>query len=387
MAQKRGHNEGSIYKRKNGTWRAQVTLQGKRLSYNANTKKEAHEWIKKTLAQIDTGLSHQNAHVTVKSFMTDWLINIESTLRPNTIRQYRIVTELYIIPGLGNIKLKDLKPEHIQHRYNEMVRQGKGLRTIQVTHAVIHRALELAVKLGIISRNPDDATSPPRPKQKEMQFLDQSQVQQLLITARMKNDPYSHLYHLAVSTGMRQAELLGLMWPDLDWEKKTLQIQRQLTLKKGGGFELSTPKTKAGKRTIILGQASLESLRKHQQEQFNLMKKAEKKWQENDLIFTTSIGTSIDKYNLIKTFKKLLKDAGLPNIRFHDLRHTAATMMLNNGIPVIVVSKRLGHSKPSITLDVYGHLIPGKQQEAAELMDELLTPIQFDMAPQSKIAP
>ncbi|MDX9865925.1 MAG: site-specific integrase, partial [Anaerolineaceae bacterium] len=147
----------------------------------------------------------------------------------------------------------------------------------------------------------------------------------------------------------------------------------------GGGFELTAPKTRAGVRRINLGKNTLKVLREHRQEQFLEMQAAGIHWQEQDLIFTSNIGTPMDRSNLRWFFKKLLKDAGLPNIRFHDLRHTAASLMLNNGIPLIIVSRRLGHAQPSITLDVYGHLIPGKQQEAASLMDDLLTPIQIEI--------
>lgn len=226
-------------------------------------------------------------------------------------------------------------------------------------------------------RNPDDATTSPKPLPQEMQFLDENQAQQFLVTAKMKNDRFYVLYYLAIATGMRQGELLGLKWIDLGWEQGFLQVQRQFTKKKGGGFELTSPKTKAGIRRIDVGKATLNILRAHRQEQFNLMVAVGEDWNGQDLIFSTQIGTPLDRDNLRKHFKRLLKDAGLPEIRFHDLRHTAASLMLNNGVPVIVVSRRLGHAKPSVTLDVYGHLIPSKQKEAASLMDQLLTPVQI----------
>lgn len=377
MAKKRGHNEGSIYQRKNGSWRAMVTVEGKRLSHNAETKREAHAWVRKTLAQVDSGLTYQNAQITLEKFMKDWLIGIESTLRPKTIRQYQQITHQHILPWLGKTKLKDLKPGQIQYRYNQMVKQGKGLRTIQLTHSVLHRALVHAVKLGVIPRNPDDATTPPKPIQKEMKFFDQNQVHQLFITAKEKNNKHYALYYLAISTGLRQAEILGLKWADLDWDKRSLKIQRQAIQLKGGGFDFAIPKTKAGKRKIILGLDACNILQEHRQKQFQLMQAAGENWQDHDLIFTSEVGTPVDKYNLLKSFKKLLRNAGLPEIRFHDLRHTAASLMLNHNIPVIVVSRRLGHARPSITLDIYGHLIPGKQEEVAVLMDELLSPIEI----------
>ena len=212
-----------------------------------------------------------------------------------------------------------------------------------------------------------------------MRFLDENQVQQFMIVAKAQNDRFFTLYYLAISTGMRQGELLGLKWADLDWEKGELTVCRQLTKKKGGGFELTSPKTKAGIRQISLGSNALDILREHRKAQQLERQAAGVHWQDQGLVFTSSIGTPIDRSNMRLFFKALLKDAGLPDIRFHDLRHTAASLMLNNGIPLMIVSRRLGHAQPSITLDVYGHLIPAKQQEAASLMDDILTPISIQI--------
>ena len=213
-----------------------------------------------------------------------------------------------------------------------------------------------------------------------MLFFDENQAQQLLLTAKVTNDRFSALYHLAIATGMRQGELLALKWSDIDWEFSSLQVQRQLSKNKGGGFTFTAPKTKSGTRRIDLGRTTLEVLKEHQQNQFEEIIASEDAWQDHNLVFPSSIGTPLDRDNLRRRYKKLLKKAGLPEIRFHDLRHTAASLMLNNNIPVIVVSRRLGHAQPSITLDVYGHLIPTKQQEVASLMDQLLTPIQIQIS-------
>ena len=380
MAKKRGNNEGSIYKRNNGTWRVMVTVQGRRLTYTAKTKSEGQSWIRQMLVEIDNGLTYESTQVSVEKFMEDWLISMEPSIRYNTFEQYSQVTRQHILPSLGKFQLRDLKPEHIQQLYNQMVKKERGLRTVQLVHSVLHRALVHAVKLGLISRNPDDATTPPKPKLKEMQFLDENQVQQLLITAQVRNDRFYALYYLAIATGMRQGELLGLKWLDLDWEQGFLQVKRQLSRKKGGGFELTAPKTRSGVRRIDLGENTLQVLRKHRQQQFIKMQMVGEKWQDNDLVFPSEIGTVINRANLLKMFKSLLKEAGLPSIRFHDLRHTGASLLLNNGIPVMIVSRRLGHARPSITLDIYGHLIPGKQKEVAMLMDQLLTPIPFEIS-------
>jgi len=261
-----------------------------------------------------------------------------------------------------------------------MVGNVRGLRTVQLTHSVFHRALNDAMKLGLISRNPDGLTNPPKPMAKEMSFFDEGQAQKFLFSAH--DDPNFAIFHMAIAAGLRQAELLGLKWSDLFWEKMYLQVQRQVTKKRGGGYEFTSPKTRSGTRRVDLGKMTIKILREHQQAQFQKTKVAGDNWQDQDLIFTSKIGTPTDRDNLRKQFKKLLRKAGLPDIRFHDLRHTAASLMLNSGVPVIVVSKRLGHARPSITLDIYGHLIPSKQQEAAAIMDEILSPVSIEISPE-----
>ncbi len=183
------------------------------------------------------------------------------------------------------------------------------------------------------------------------------------------------LLHLAASTGMRQMEILGLKWSDLDWIKKTLKVERQLV--RGEGVQFSQPKTRHGRRIVVLGDRTIENLRRQYDRQNGARRKFGESWSKHGLIFTSANGSPIHFRVLMRYFKNLLKAAGLPEIRFHDLRHTAASQMLNHGIPVIVVSRRLGHARPSITLDIYGHLIPGMQEEAALMIDDLITPVEF----------
>ncbi len=186
-------------------------------------------------------------------------------------------------------------------------------------------------------------------------------------------------YHLAIKTGLRMGELLGLKWTDLDWNRGTIRVQRQVQRVTGQGMVFMSPKTNAGRRTIPLGVETLSILREHRTKQQDERETAGNRWQDYDLIFPSSIGTPQSPSNLLKAFKSELKCAGIPVIRFHDLRHTAASLMLNQGVPPFVVSKILGHSKPSTTMDIYGHLIPLMHEGVGNLMDELLTPIPVEM--------
>jgi integrase len=170
-----------------------------------------------------------------------------------------------------------------------------------------------------------------------------------------------------------------LKWSDLDWIKKTLTVQRQLRREHRNNDYFTIPKSKAGRRTILLGEKAIEILHEHWDLQDQERRIAGRRWKENDLIFTSSIGTPMDQFNLYHTFREFIHSVGLPEIRFHDLRHTAASLMLNHGIAPIIVSKRLGHSKVSITLDIYGHLMSEMQSEAADLMDELITSVPIEL--------
>jgi integrase len=285
----------------------------------------------------------------------------------------------HIIPTLGSLRLKDLHAERIQRLYIQKTQEGCGDRTIKMIHSVLHSSLKKAVRLGMLGRNPTDAVTPPRYEHEEMRFYDEAQVNQFLFAA--KGNRNEALYYLAVTTGLRQSELLGLKWSDLDWVKKTLSVQRQLRREFKQGDYFTTPKTKAGKRTIVLGEKTIEILHEHWDLQNQERRFAGGRWKENDLIFTSSIGTPMDQRNLYHTFREFIHSVGLPEIRFHDLRHTAASLMLNHGIAPIIVSKRLGHSKVSITLDIYGHLMSEMQNEAADLMDELITSVPIELHP------
>lgn len=372
MARKRGNNEGSIHKLPNGRWRGQVLHEGHRLSKVFPTQRECQEWVRVTRNQIDDGMTYISTQITLDEYMQGWLTNAKTTKRQSTWLHYEELHRIYISPNSGGIKLKDLRAEHIQRLYNKLVGEGIGIHTIRKIHAVLHSALQQAVKIGSINHNPASLIDPPRKPTREMAILNESQVSQMLVTA--KGHRWEALYHLAVVTGMRESELLGLKWTDLDWIRKYMKVERQLQRPAGNGVVFISPKTGYGKRSVALGERTIEILRHHYERQQGERLSAGDTWVESGLIFTSSIGTPIHQRNILRDFKTLLKQAGLPPIRFHDLRHTAASLMLNHGVSVIVVSRRLGHARTSITMDVYGHLIPSMQTEAAELIDALVIP-------------
>jgi integrase len=376
MARKRGQNEGSIFKRKDGLWAAQVTIQGRHVSKYFKTQREARDWVTETRLQIDGGLTLTGAQVGLDTYLREWLEAHKLRVRPKTAFQYNQILEQHIIPTLGRLKLKDLRPEHIQNLYSLKIKAGISERTVLMIHAVIHRALEQAMKLGLVGRNAADAVTRPRFKRKEMKTLNDSQVRSFLsLLTGTRNDAF---FWVAISTGLRQGELLGLKWADLDWRNRSIHVQRQVQRLAQGGLGFSEPKSDAGNRSVVLGKAVMEKLRAHIAIQDMEKSFAGKSWQEFDLIFPSTKGTPLDHRNIFRTFKDLLKQAGLPDIRFHDLRHTAATLMFKQGVHPKVVQERLGHSDIALTLNTYSHVMPSMQDDAADLIDEILVPIKVD---------
>ncbi len=378
MAKRRGNNEGSVFQRSNGTWRAQVYLNGKRLSYTGKSQKECQAWIRNTRDKVDRGLTFEGSKMTLAQFLDEWVVSISSSRSNKTVEQYSWVIEKRILPFIGDVKLKDLGPDRVQHFYHHLLSQERlSNHAVNHTHRVLRTSLNQAVKLGLIIKNPCSATTPPKPEKHEMQFLDEYQVQIFLNSARKMQSRFYAYFFLAIHTGMRTGELLGLKWRDINWDKKSLLVQRQVQHPKGGGYIFTKLKSKSSQRSIALGDQAIEVLKQQRSSIIKLEKVKDKDWDDLDLVFPSSVGTPLMRKRLRDNFYLVLEEAGLPRIRLHDLRHTAASLLLNHGVPVLIVSKRLGHSKPSITMDVYGHVIPTIQEGAAHLMDELMSPIEI----------
>ena len=252
MARKRAHNEGCIYFRKErNEWCAQISLNGKRLTRYWKTQRECRDWVRSTLTQIDGGLTIDGLRMTLKQYADSWLENKALSLRPNTIILYRKTLEQHIIPVLGKLILRDIQPAHIKRLYAFKKQEERGDRTIQLIHAVLHCLMKHAVREGILGKNPVDVIERPRTEQAEFQILNEEQCHQFLIAAA--DSPYEALYYLALTTGMRQGELLGLKWTDLDWNKSVLLVQRQLQRVEHEGCCPGTPQDQSRTQTDQVG--------------------------------------------------------------------------------------------------------------------------------------
>ncbi len=373
MAKRRSAGEGTINQLPSGSWRAQVSLKGKRLSHTAPNQQGARDWIRKIQAQIEQGLTYDDERTTLGKFLEGWLAIRKSQLRLATYEQYAWVSQIYLQPNLGKTRLKDLSSGQVQNFYDQLAKSGKGIRSIRVAHAVLHSCLVQAKNLGLIARNPTEFCKVPKQEKKDLNIWTEDQVIKFLgFVHGHKNE---HLYHLALATGMRRGELLGLKWEDVDWMHQKLLIKRQCFHPKGGGFLFQPPKTKLGKRSIRLGSGLIEHLRS-QLYNIDMMRKISKnKWREHDLVFPSILGSPQGADSLTHEFQDLIKASGLPSIRFHDCRHTAASIMLSHGIPPASVAEMLGHSM-AILLSTYTHFLPDTQDEAARLMDEITSPTQ-----------
>jgi integrase len=352
MAKKRGNNEGTVYKRQDGRWCAQVSLSGKRITKYAKTQRECHDWVREITNKIEHGMSFDATQLTLERFMQSWLDGKDLSIRQNTARNYRRYAEQDILPVIGKMRLQNILPAHVRQLYLRMQAEGKGSRTIQLVHATLHCALKQAVRERLIGYNPMDAVERPKVETKEFHIFTESQARTFLESA--SGHPYEALFYLALTTGLRKGELLGLMWDDVDWEKGTLRVERQLQQAYSSSAVLIPTKTKADRRHIKVGKVGIALLKEHREMQELQKALAGDSWKEHGMIFTTSIGTYIDQTKVSRAFKQILQQAGLPDIRFHDLRHTSISTLLENGTPVNTVQSRAGHSKASVTTEYGG---------------------------------
>lgn len=398
MAKKRGKNEGTIYLRSDGKYRAQISLDGHRMSHTAATHKECLDWIRDTSSQIDNGLTYDGAITTLADYLAGWLTIKSTEIEPATERQYRQISRDYILPQLGSKVLLQLRSSHIQALFIKHLNNGVSPRVVGLVHDVLRAALNDAIDLGLLTKNPTASAKKPKHQPREKRILDENQIQNLLLAAEAVQPEFLALYQLALTTGMRLGELLGTSWDDLDWDKGTLTIHRQLQRVSGVGLVLKPPKTAAGQRSLTLGSSTLEILQEHRKAHSQRQLCRDPDWGDSNLMFTQNSGAAWGPRQVQRAFKDLLAAAGIPNMRFHDLRHTAATHMIANGVDHLTVSRRLGHARASTTLDTYSHLVPWTQKKAAEVMDEITTPValpseitaskQSDLiAPQGVVAP
>jgi integrase len=363
-AKSRANGDGDVFPRRNA--KGEITSyrgayfgpDGKRRYVSGKTKTEARAALAKARADAAGGLVADAGRLTVADYLERWLNDsVRGSVKPATHESYERLVNKHVSPALERVKLSALTPAHLQSFYRAKLDEGLSPRTVQYLHVVTHRALKQALRWGLVARNIAEAVDPPKVHKKTVTPLSPEQTRVFLEVAH--GDRLEALYVLAVHTGMRQGELLALHWEDVDLEAGMLRVRGT--------------KTARSRRTVKLSQAAIEALRSHLTRQLREIDRVGSLWQENGLVFASEIGTPLNRHNLTqRSFKPLLRRAGLPEIRFHDLRHTCATILLSKGVHAKFVQELLGHATIAITLDTYSHVLPGMGGGTADAMDEAL---------------
>ncbi len=342
------------------------------------TRKEAEAALATTMAEANKGEYIEPSRMTVKDYLTKWLEDsVKHNNKKSTLVNYKYLLETHVFEEIGEIELGSLQPRHLQQLYSDKLQNGRvygegGLSatTVRRIHAVLRKALSTAVKWQLIRLNPADAVDAPKQSRKEMKCLTKEDVETFL--EAVQSDTYKVLYLVAIMTGMRRGEILGLRWQDVDLDNGQASIRQSYIALHDGSMHLDTTKTKGSERTVALSNSVVVALRRHKALQAAHQLKLGHAYKDYDLVFASEMGTPINASNLHRNFKQTLEKAGLPNIRPHDLRHTHATLMLQEGVHPKIVSERLGHSSIQITLDTYSHVLPNLQSEAAQKLDKAL---------------
>ncbi|HUG46951.1 MAG TPA: tyrosine-type recombinase/integrase [Candidatus Limnocylindria bacterium] len=348
------------------------------------TKKDAERLLVELLHDRDTGLERPVGRQTVGQYLERWLEDyVAPSLAPRTANDYRRVVRRVLIPALGSLELAALRPSHVQSLYSRLLREGRadgtgGLspRSVGIYHQVLHAALHHAVRWQLLPRNPADAVQRPSVPRRELLTLSPEQVSRLLAAA--DETPIGVLARMAVLTGMRRGELLGLRWRDLDLAAGLANIQQTAQRISGQGWVFRQPKTRLSRRSVALSPETVRMLSTHRKSQLEARLLAGSAYQDRDLVFATALGTPLEPGTIARTWYRVLTAAGVGHVRWHDLRHAHATLMLSAGVHPKVVSERLGHASVGITLDTYSHVLPGLQATAAAQLDTLLSPVEAE---------
>ena len=352
---RRSRGDGSIYRRKDGLWVARYEAAGKRKYLYGKTRKIVADKLREKLASGEANLNPQGDTLRVGEYLDRWLPTVKDTVKERTWRRHEEVVRLHLKPAIGKIKIRDLNPLDVQELYRMKLNLGFSPRTVQIVHTTLYKALKQAVRWSLISRNVTEAVMPPKSQKKDVRTLSSKEVRRLF--EAVKGQKFEALYVLAVTTGMRQGELLGLKWDDVDLAKGVLQVKRTIW-----AGQATPPKSAKGNRSVTLTRMAKEALKKHKE------RNGSAEW-----VFATRAGTPVSCHNLInRSWWPLLKDAGLPRIPFHNLRHTCATLLLVEGLHPKLVQELLGHADITTTLNTYSHVLPSLQEKTASAMEDIM---------------
>jgi integrase len=371
---RRGFGEGSIYPRSDGRWVSYLRMpDGRKKFFTGRTREIVKERLAEAQRQAQAGRLVMGPDQTLALYLEHWLEEgVRNSVRPKTYENYELCVRR-LLPDLGRVRLRALTPEHIQHALGNLIRRGLAARTVRQVHMVLRCSLKQAVLWRLIPSNPSDAVKAPRAERKEMRTLSEEQVRSLL--AATAGTRHHSLWIFLVTTGVRLGEALALKWADIDMVEGNATIRRALQRHRGVGMVFVEPKSSRGRRTVPFPPETLAALAAQREVLDRERSQAGKQWHENDLVFPSPDGRPRDMTYLSYTFHRGLQLAGLPRMRIHDLRHTAATHLLTKHVHPKVVQELLGHSTIAITLDTYSHVMPALAKEASAYMSSLLLPV------------
>ena len=379
-SKRRGNGEGTISRRKDGRWQARVTLpDGTRQTVYARTRAEASRELTAIRRSLDIGMPvRRDERMPLSAYLADWLQRVRPSVKPLTWQRYQELLR-GVSETMGRTALAKLSPGQVERLYADRLAAGLSPTTVHQLHSVLHHALANGVRKGIIARNVCDLVDAPRPNHAQVQALTLAQGTALLTAAAA--DRLYALYVLALTTGLRQGELLALHWADVDLDAGVLQVRGTLHRVPGvsvsavgekSGLVISDPKTAHSRRPVRLSTIAVDALKGHRTRQLEERLAIGAAWHDLDLVFCNSIGKPCEVRNVIrKSYQPLLERAGVPYVKFHALRHSAATLLLAQGIHPAIVAQMLGHTTISMTIDTYSHVTLDMQQPAADAMDRL----------------
>lgn len=368
---RRGNNEGNIRLRADERWEARYTLpDGSRRSIMGKTRAEVREKLTKALRDLDQGMiTPKDERQTFGEYLDQWLAAKKPVIEHSYWTRLEIYIRRDIKPTLGKVALVKLTAQQLHSLYARKLEEGGAANTVRHLHAAIHAALEDALRLDLVARNVAHLVRAPKAPHLEMQVYTPEQANQLLDAA--KGDRLEAMYLLMLTSACRLGELLGLRWPALDLERGEMRIVSALKDVQGHRT-LGKPKTPHSRRTIPLTPVAIASLKRHRARQAEERLAHGPEWNPDQLVFVTSKGTSYTQVNWRRQHHiPMIRKAGLPYIRPHDLRHTSATLLLLEGVQPLVVSEMLGHSSVAFTLATYGHVLAEMRRPARDAMERL----------------
>lgn len=377
MTGQRANGEGSVYQRASDKrWIGAATVgfdakgRPKRKFVSAKTRAEAVRKLRTLQQQLDEGLSAPDTQLSVSQLLDRWLEDVvRHQVSPSTARNYKTIAVQHIKPALGKKKVASLTTSDVDRLLSKKIDEGLSVSTVRRVRAVLSQALDQGIRWGSVIRNVATLSRSPKGVRPEGRTLTPEQARILLNS--LKGHRNEALYALMLSTGLRRGEALGLQWRDFDEKTGVLLVRRQLT-REEGLLVVKDTKTPKSRRAVNLPSPLIKKLKTHRAEQNALRLSLGKAWVSSGHIFTSSIGTPIDPRNLYREFQAVCREAGIGNWHPHELRHSAASLMLAQGVKLQVVSEVLGHSSIRMTADVYGHVLAPDRQAAADAMGSLL---------------